>query len=167
MAATTLVSPPLSRDNSADHARAMPRALPGRRVEKTPSGGNPMSNIIPVPDPLARSAWLDEAGYDRMYADSLRDPGKFWGEEGKRLHWTKPYTRVKNTSFTGDVNIRWYEDGTLNASYNCIDRHLATRADQTAIIWEGDSPEVQRHISYAELHENVCRLANVLKSRGV
>jgi acetyl-CoA synthetase len=167
MAATTLVSPPLSRDNSADHARAMPRALPGRRVEKTPSGGNPMSNIIPVPDSLARSAWLDEAGYDRMYADSLRDPGKFWGEEGKRLHWTKPYTRVKNTSFTGDVNIRWYEDGTLNASYNCIDRHLATRADQTAIIWEGDSPEVQRHISYAELHENVCRLANVLKSRGV
>jgi len=126
-----------------------------------------MSNIIPVPDPLARSAWLDEAGYDRMYADSLRDPGKFWGEEGKRLHWTKPYTRVKNTSFTGDVKIRWYEDGTLNASYNCIDRHLATRADQTAIIWEGDSPEVQRHISYAELHENVCRLANVLKSRGV
>jgi acetyl-CoA synthetase len=126
-----------------------------------------MSNIIPVPDSLARSAWLDEAGYDRMYADSLRDPGKFWGEEGKRLHWTKPYTRVKNTSFTGDVNIRWYEDGTLNASYNCIDRHLATRADQTAIIWEGDSPEVQRHISYAELHENVCRLANVLKSRGV
>jgi acetyl-CoA synthetase len=126
-----------------------------------------MSTVIPVPDSLARSAWLDEAGYDRMYADSLRDPEKFWGEQGKRLHWTKPYRRVKNTSFAGDVSIRWYEDGTLNASYNCIDRHLATRADQTAIIWEGDSPEVQRHISYAELHENVCRLANVLKARGV
>ena len=80
---------------------------------------------------------------------------------------SKPYTKVKNTSFTGDVHIRWFEDGTLNASYNCIDRHLATRADQTAIIWEGDSPEEQRHITYAELHENVCRLANVLKARGV
>jgi acetyl-CoA synthetase len=126
-----------------------------------------MSSLIPVPDSLARSAWLDAAAYDRLYAESLRDPEKFWGEEGKRLHWSKPYTRVKNTSFTGDVSIRWYEDGRLNASYNCIDRHLATRADQTAIIWEGDSPEVHRHISYAELHENVCRLANVLKSRGV
>jgi acetyl-CoA synthetase len=126
-----------------------------------------MSSPIPVPDSLARSAWLDAAGYDRLYADSLRDPEKFWGEQGKRLHWSKPYTRVKNTSFAGDVDIRWYEDGRLNASYNCIDRHLATRADQTAILWEGDSPEVHRHISYAELHENVCRLANVLKSRGV
>lgn len=126
-----------------------------------------MSSLIPVPDSLARSAWLDAAGYDRLYADSLRDPEKFWGEQGKRLHWSKPYKRVKNTSFTGDVTIRWYEDGTLNASYNCIDRHLATRADQTAIIWEGDSPDVHRHISYAELHENVCRLANVLKTRGV
>jgi acetyl-CoA synthetase len=126
-----------------------------------------MSSLIPVPESLARSAWLDAAGYDRLYAESLRDPEKFWGEQGKRLHWSKPYARVKNTSFTGDVSIRWYEDGKLNASYNCIDRHLATRADQTAIIWEGDSPDVQRHISYAELHENVCRLANVLKSRGV
>jgi acetyl-CoA synthetase len=126
-----------------------------------------MSSLIPVPDALARSAWLDAAGYDRLYAESLRDPEKFWGEQGKRLHWSKQYKRVKNASFTGDVNIRWYEDGTLNASYNCIDRHLATRADQTAIIWEGDSPDVHRHISYSELHENVCRLANVLKSRGV
>jgi acetyl-CoA synthetase len=126
-----------------------------------------MSTLIPVPESLGRSAWIDEAGYCRLYEDSVRDPDKFWGEHGKRLHWMQPYKRVKNTSFTGDVRIRWYEDGTLNASYNCVDRHLATRADQTAIIWEGDSPEVQRHISYAELHENVCRLANVLKGRGV
>ncbi len=126
-----------------------------------------MNSLIPVPDSLARSAWVDAAGYDRLYAESVRDPEKFWGEQGKRLHWIKPYTRAKNTSFTGDVAIRWYEDGTLNASANCVDRHLATRADQTAIIWEGDSPAVHRHISYAELHENVCRLANILKSRGV
>ncbi len=126
-----------------------------------------MSNVLPVPEALARSAWIDEAGYDRRYAESLRDPEKFWGEEGKRLHWIKPYKRVKDTSFTGDVHIRWYADGTLNASYNCIDRHLPMRADQTAIIWEGDSPSVHRHISYAELHETVCRLANVLKGRGV
>ena len=77
-----------------------------------------MSNIIPVPDSLARSAWVDAAGYDRLYAESVRDPEKFWGEQGKRLHWIKPYTRAKNTSFTGDVAIRWYEDGTLNASAN-------------------------------------------------
>jgi acetyl-CoA synthetase len=126
-----------------------------------------MSTLIPVPESLGRSAWIDEAGYCRLYEDSVRDPDKFWGEHGKRLHWMQPYKRVKNTSFTGDVRIRWYEDGTLNASYNCIDRHLPLRADQTAIIWEGDSPEVQRHISYAELYENVCRLANVLKERGV
>jgi len=126
-----------------------------------------MNTLIPVPESLGRSAWIDEAGYFSLYEDSVRDPDKFWGEHGKRLHWMQPYKRVKNTSFTGDVNIRWYEDGTLNASYNCVDRHLATRADQTAIIWEGDSPQVQRHISYAELHEKVCRLANVLKGRGV
>jgi acetyl-CoA synthetase len=126
-----------------------------------------MNTLIPVPESLGRSAWIDETGYFSLYEDSVRDPDKFWGEHGKRLHWMRPYKRVKNTSFAGDVRIRWYEDGTLNASYNCIDRHLPLRADQTAIIWEGDSPQVQRHISYAELHEKVCRLANVLKGRGV
>jgi acetyl-CoA synthetase len=126
-----------------------------------------MSSLILVPESLAQSAWVDEGGYFRMYEESVRDPDAFWGEQGKRLHWIKPYTRVKNTSFTGDLQIRWFEDGTLNACANCVDRHLATRADQTAIIFEGDSPSVQRHISYAELHENVCRLGSVLKSRGV
>src|SRR5271169_3884391 len=125
------------------------------------------SSVFPVPETLARNAWVDEAGYTKMYEASLADPDKFWGDAGKRLHWIKPYTKVKNTGFTGDVSIRWYEDGTLNASYNCIDRHLATRADQTAILWEGDSPSEHRHISYAELHENVCRLANVMKAHGV
>ena len=128
-----------------------------------------MSNttLFPVPESVARNAWVDEAGYFKMYEASLADPEKFWGEQAKRLHWMKPFTKVKDTSFTGDVHIRWYEDGVLNASQNCIDRHLATRADQTAILWEGDSPGEQRHVSYAELHENVCRLANVLKKHGV
>jgi acetyl-CoA synthetase len=128
-----------------------------------------MSNtsLFPVPRDVAENAWIDEGQYFAMYERSLADPDAFWGEEGKRLHWMKPYTKVKNTSFSGDVSIKWYEDGTLNAAYNCIDRHLATRADQTAILWEGDSPHESRHISYAELHENVCRLANVLLAHGV
>jgi acetyl-CoA synthetase len=126
-----------------------------------------MSTIYPVLRSVAKRAWVDEPGYFRLYEESLKNPDQFWGEQGKLLHWIKPYTKVKNTSFTGDVSIKWYEDGTLNAAYNCVDRHLATRADQTAILWEGDSPSEQRHVSYAELHDGVCRLANVLKSRGV
>ncbi|WP_119679300.1 acetate--CoA ligase [Indioceanicola profundi] len=128
-----------------------------------------MSNTsyFPVPDELAGSAWVDAAKYQQMYDRSISDPEGFWGEHGRRIHWFKPYTVVKDTSFTGDVKIRWFADGTTNVAYNCIDRHLPTRADQTAIIWEGDSPDEQKHISYAELHQNVCRLANVLKARGV
>src|SRR6266478_8746021 len=110
---------------------------------------------------------IDETTYHRLYQESLADPDRFWGEHGKRVDWIKPFTKVKNASFEGDVRIAWYEDGTLNASYNCIDRHLAERADQTAILWEGDSPSEHRHVSYGELYENVCRLANVLLARGV
>jgi acetyl-CoA synthetase len=110
---------------------------------------------------------ISEAEYFRLYADSLADPDRFWGEHGRRLSWIKPYAKVANASFAGDVAIRWYEDGTLNASYNCIDRHLATRADQTAILWEGDDPAEDRRVSYRELHDSVCRLANALKARGV
>ncbi|HYC14984.1 MAG TPA: AMP-binding protein, partial [Stellaceae bacterium] len=125
------------------------------------------TSIFPVPENVARDAWVDAAKYEAMYKASLADPVKFWGEHGKRLHWIKPYTKVKDTSFSGDVHIRWFEDGTLNASYNCIDRHLQLRADQTAILWEGDDPHEHRHVSYSELHENVCRLANAMKARGV
>jgi acetyl-CoA synthetase len=127
----------------------------------------PDTSLFPVPAAVASNAWADEATYFKLYAESVANPDKFWGDQGKRLHWMKPYTKVKNTSFKGDVSIKWYEDGTLNASYNCVDRHLAERADQTAILWEGDSPNEQKHVSYAELHENVCRLANVMKSQGV
>jgi acetyl-CoA synthetase len=124
-------------------------------------------NLIPVPSHVAQRAWIGHAKYKAMYERSLAEPDRFWGEQGKRLHWFKPFTKVKNTNFEGDVSIKWFEDGTLNASYNCVDRHLALRADQTAILWEGDDPEDSKHVSYAELHQNVCRLANVLKAQGV
>ncbi len=113
-------------------------------------------------------AWIDEAKYKEMYDASVGDPDAFWGEEGKRIDWIKPYTKVKNTTFEyPDVSIKWYEDGTLNVAANCIDRHLATRGDQTAIIWEGDEPTEDMHITYNELHEQVCRLSNVMKAEGV
>ncbi|MDT8326936.1 MAG: acetate--CoA ligase [Roseovarius sp.] len=112
---------------------------------------------------------IDPEAYDRMYAQSVNDPATFWGEHGKRLDWIKPYTRVKNTSFAyDDVSIKWFEDGTLNVAANCVDRHLATRGDQTAIIWEPDSPDEEAlHITYKDLHSQVSKMANVLKSMGV
>ena len=97
----------------------------------------------------------------------LADPNRFWGEHGKRVDWIKPYSKVMNASYAGDVSIRWYEDGTLNASYNCIDRHLAARGDQIAILWEGDDPGEDRSVTYRELHDSVCRFANALKAQGV
>ncbi|MEX0697288.1 MAG: acetate--CoA ligase [Dongiaceae bacterium] len=125
------------------------------------------TTVFPVPDALAKSAWVDEAGYFRMYEKSIADPDGFWREHGKRLDWIKPYSKIKDTSFSGDVHVRWFYDGTLNAAANCLDRHLAKRAKQTAILWEGDNPAEQRSVSYAELHESVCRLANALKGRGI
>ncbi len=114
-----------------------------------------------------KRAWLDEAKYKEMYAASVKDPEKFWGEEArKRIHWMKPFTKVKSTSFDGDVSIKWFEDGKTNISYNCIDRHLEKRGDQVAIIWEGDEPTDDKKITYKELHAEVCRWANVLKKQG-
>ncbi|MGX9855834.1 acetate--CoA ligase [Limimaricola variabilis] len=114
-------------------------------------------------------AHIDRAGYDRLYAQSVNDPDAFWGEQGKRLDWIKPFSKVKNTDFTlGRVAINWFEDGTLNVAQNCIDRHLATRGDQTAIIWEPDDPQAEaQHISYRQLHAQVGKFANVLKKMGV
>jgi acetyl-CoA synthetase len=103
-----------------------------------------------------------------MYAASIADPDAFWAAQGKRLDWMTPYTKVKDTTFEhSGVSVKWYEDGVLNVSANCIDRHLATRGTQTAIIWEGDNPEDSAHITYAQLHTEVCKLANVYKSLGV
>jgi len=124
--------------------------------------------VRPVPEGFG-PAHADLAKYQAMYAESLADPDGFWGREGKRLDWIKPYTRVKDTDFTfGKVNIKWFEDGVLNVSVNCIDRHLRDRSLQTAIIWEPDDPQTPaRHITYKELSEKVNRMANVLLSQGV
>ena len=122
----------------------------------------------PVPDAVRTGAHVDAEGYERMYRQSVEDPDAFWGEHGKRLDWITPYTTVKNTTFEyPDVSIKWFEDGTLNVSANCIDRHLESRGDQVAVVWEGDDPEVDRKITYRELHDEVCRLANVYKELGV
>jgi len=124
--------------------------------------------IYPVSADWAQRAFINEAKYKEMYARSLADPDGFWGEQGKRIDWMTPFTKVKNTSFDPhNVSIKWYEDGVTNAAYNCVDRHLPTRANQTAIIFEGDDPSDSRHITYQELHEQVCRFANVLKAHGV
>ncbi|CAH1658116.1 acetate--CoA ligase [Chelatococcus asaccharovorans] len=124
--------------------------------------------IYPVPADWAARAYVDKARYEAMYQASIEDPEGFWGEHGRRIHWFAPYTKVKNTSFApGAVSIRWYEDGITNVAYNCIDRHLPERADQVAIIWEGDDPSEQKHITYQELHDEVARFANVLRLRGV
>ena len=125
------------------------------------------SEVFPVPEEWAKRAWADEAKYMKMYARSINDPEGFWGEHGKRIDWIKPYTKVKDTSFEGDVHVKWFHDGTLNASANCLDRHLATRGDQTAIIWEGDDPADSKAITYHALHEQVCRFANALLTLGI
>ena len=126
-----------------------------------------MSETIPVKPEIARAAHLDRDGYRAHYARAGADPDAYWAEEARRIAWIKPPSKIKNTRFTGDVAIRWFEDGVLNASACCLDAHLATRGDQTAIIWEGDDPAQSRRITYRALHEEVCRLANVLKGFGV
>ena len=124
--------------------------------------------IYDVPPEWSKRAFIDEAKYEAMYERSVKDPNGFWGEQAKRIDWFKPFTKVKNTSFDPHrVSIKWFEDGVTNVAHNCIDRHLAKRGDQVAIIWEGDDPKDDRKITYRELHDEVCRFANVLKARGV
>ena len=126
-------------------------------------------SVYPASDAFIANAHVDAAAYEAMYAASAADPVAFWAEQGKRIDWIKPYTKVKDTTFElGKVSIKWFEDGQLNVSANCIDRHMTTRASQTAIIWEPDHPDTpSQHITYSQLLENTCRMANVLKAQGV
>ncbi|WP_370547046.1 acetate--CoA ligase [Edwardsiella tarda] len=125
-------------------------------------------HTYPVPRDIAQHAFISEEMYREMYRASVDNPDAFWREQGQIISWITPYTRVKNSSFDpGHINIRWFEDGTLNLAANCLDRHLAERGDQTAIIWEGDDPQESRYVTYRQLHQEVCRFANVLKSLQV
>ena len=124
--------------------------------------------LFPVDPAWSARAYVNAESYKAKYAESVADPVAFWAREGRRIGWTRPYTTVKDVSYAPDnLHIRWYADGQLNVAANCIDRHLPARANQTAIIWEGDDPSESRHITYAELHDHVCRLANILKNKGV
>jgi len=126
-----------------------------------------MTKIYEVPAEMAERAYVDSKAYEEMYRRSIEDNEGFWAEEAKRIDWMKPFTKVKDVSFAkDDLHIRWFYDGTLNACYNCVDRHLATKADDVAIIWESDDPAVDLKITYRELHERVCRFANALKKIG-
>jgi len=125
-------------------------------------------SLYPPSADVSANAHINQEKYEEMYAASVADPEKFWAEHGKRIDWMTPFTKVKNTSYAyPDISIKWFEDGELNVCANCVDRHLDTRGDQTAIIWEGDDPTVDKHITYKELHEQVSKLANVYKSLGV
>jgi acetyl-CoA synthetase len=126
-----------------------------------------MTKTYEVPAEVAERALIDQAGYEDMYRHSIEDNEGFWAEQGSRIDWIKPFTKVKDVSFASDdLHIRWYYDGTLNACYNCVDRHLDAKGDDVAIIWEGDDPSVDLKITYRELHERVCRFANALKKLG-
>ena len=127
-----------------------------------------MSKVYPVDPAFAAKAHVRKADYERLYAESVKDPEGFWGRMGERLEWSKKPTRIRDVSFDPkDLHIRWYDDGQLNVSANCLDRHLATRGDKTAIIFEGDDPADSRRITYRELHAEVCKFANTLKHLGI
>ena len=124
--------------------------------------------VFPVPEAIAKAAWCDNEKYLQMYKRSVADPEGFWAEQAKRIDWIKPFTKIRDVSFQApDVHIRWFSDGALNVSANCLDRHLAKRGDQVALLWEGDDPSVSKAMTYRELHREVCKFANVLKGIGV
>jgi len=126
-----------------------------------------MPDLFPVTDAWAKDAYIHYDDYVKMYEQSVKDPAGFWGKVAQRIDWFQPFTKVTDGDFTGDVRIRWFVDGKLNVSYNCLDRHLAKKGDQVAIIFEGDSPDKSRKLTYKELHQEVCKFANVLKSLGL
>ena len=125
------------------------------------------NNIYIPSSDVVKNAHVNSEQYEKMYAESINDPDVFWDTHGKRIDWIKPYKKISNISYAKeDLKIKWYEDGTLNASANCLDRHLKTKGDSTAIIWEGDNPNESKHITYNQLYEDVCKFSNVLKKAG-
>ncbi|MDB9871827.1 acetate--CoA ligase [Alphaproteobacteria bacterium] len=125
------------------------------------------NNIYIPSSDVVKNAHVNSEQYEKMYAESINDPDVFWDTHGKRIDWIKPYQKISNISYAKeDLKIKWYEDGTLNASANCLDRHLKTKGDSTAIIWEGDNPNESKHITYNQLYEDVCKFSNVLKKAG-
>ena len=140
--------------------------MPKKKKSKKTSLKNEL--IFKTKSDWIRQGTVDKKTYEKKYSQSIKDNDKFWKKEGKRLSWIKPYTKIKNVKYSkSDVSIKWYYDGTLNASENCIDRHLKNKKDKTAIIWIGDNPKVSKKISYKELHKQVCKAANGLKSLGI
>jgi acetyl-CoA synthetase len=124
--------------------------------------------VYEVDAKFTENAIVDKAKFQTMYQHSVSDPDTFWAEQGKRIDWFKDYSKVKNCSFApGNIDINWYQDGTLNASYNCLDRHLKERGEQVAIIWESDDPNRSESITYKQLHQRVCKFANALKDEGI
>ena len=134
-------------------------------IQSKDSDGN---SIIKVSDSWANQAYVNESKYKKKYKISIKENDKFWSKEGKRITWIKKYTKIKDVKYSKEeVKIKWFYDGTLNASANCIDRHLKKNPNKTAIIWVGDDPSDTKKISYKELHQNVCKAANGLKSLGI
>ena len=142
------------------------RSAPGAGAAFIAKAGK-VSRVYPVISDAKARALVDESAYDELYARSINDNEGFWAEQAKRVDWIKPFSKVKDVSFAkDDLHIRWYYDGTLNVCYNCVDRHLENKADDVAIIWEGDDPSRDLKITYRELHQRVCKFANSLKSLG-
>ena len=141
-----------------------------KKNKRTRTVKNPPSKdlIFKVPKKWARNAYVDKNQYNKKYNLSIKNNEDFWAKEGKRIDWIKPYTKIKDVKYSKtDVKIKWFYDGTLNASANCIDRHLKDKKNKTAIIWVGDDPKDSKQISFKDLHKNVCKAANGLKELGI
>ena len=131
-------------------------------------GDHMSNNIFPPSDKFKANAIIDKQRYEEMYSESINDPDAFWSKHGLRIDWIRPFTKIKNVSYEHpNVSIKWFEDGELNVSANCVDRHLESRGEKTAIIWEGDNPSESKHVTYSELHQQVSKLANVYKNLGL
>ena len=146
------------------------KKLSKKKVKKTKKTKSSKSKelVVKVPKKWSKNAYVNKSQYEKKYKLSIKDNEGFWKKEGKRINWIKPYTKIKDVKYSKtEVKIKWYYDGTLNASANCIDRHLKDKKNKTAIIWVGDDPKDSKQISYNELHKNVCKAANALKELGI